>query len=775
MQFFVSGSPLMSNRKHFTDKHPSPTRSAVAVLSRLPLGLPAGIMLIAVVVFLAYLPSINGGFIWDDKMLLTENQVIKASDGLYLLSCTTEAYEYHPITNTTLWIEWRLWGMNPAGYHVISLILHIVEALLIWLILRKLSIPGAFLAALIFAVHPVNVESVAWIAQRKDMLAVLFFLLSISWYLKADMPTVNVGMAPAPPARSHGGPWERGKLARHCPLSTVHCPLFYWLSLLAFVLAMLSKGSVAVLPVLLLGIVWWRRPLTWWDLVRTAPFFVVSALLTLVHMWFQLHGSEETIRTASFAERILDAGGVVWFYLYKALLPFSLSFVYPQWKIQSGNPLWWLPLLAVLAVTAVLWRYREGWSRLFLLAWVFFCVALVPVMGFTDVYFMKFSLVADHYQHVAIIGTIALVAGGWSVWRQHARQTAYRAATAVAIVAVCILTLLTWQQSDSYRDEITLYRAALAKNPNCWIAHNNLGIALVDAGLLPEAIDHYRQAIQAKSNSPEAYNNLGIALVKVGQPREAIDNYRQALVLKADFAEAYNNIGKILFDKDQVQDAIKNYRQALRIKPNFPEALNNLGNALGKAGQAREAIDSFRQALRLKPDFAEAYNNLGNTLFDEGQVQEAIEPYQEALRLKPDYANAQYNLGKVFKAIGRYQQAIEHYEKALLLNPNNTEAHNNLGIVLFQTGQPQDAIEHFKQALQLRPDDINAYINLASAYASIDQSSEAVAAAQKALELAKAQGQPALARQIENWLNAYRAGLSTDPNSKPSNSTRPRP
>jgi hypothetical protein len=346
----------MIKRKKSIEKHPNRTRSGAFSLSALPLGVSAGAVLIAVAAFIAYLPCATGEFVFDDDLLLTKNPLVAAPDGPYRFWCTTESVDYWPATNTTFWIEWQLWGMHPAGYHVTNLILHIVESLLIWLILRKLSIPGAFLAAVVFAVHPINVESVAWIAERKDLTAMLFFLLSILWYLKADMPTASVGMAPAPTG--------------HCPLPTVHCPLFYWLSLAAFVLAMLGKGSVVVLPVLLLAIVWWLRPLETvpiiettkmglspfirQHLLRTAPFFLVAAALAGLNVWFQTHGTEAVIRNAGFAERLLGAGGVVWFYLYKALLPLNLVFIYPQWRIDTGNPLWWLPLLAALAVTAVL-------------------------------------------------------------------------------------------------------------------------------------------------------------------------------------------------------------------------------------------------------------------------------------------------------------------------------------------------------------------------------------------------------------------------------------
>jgi tetratricopeptide (TPR) repeat protein len=764
-------------------------------------------MLIAVVVFMAYLPSINGGFVLDDGLLLTENKIINAPDGLYRLWCTTESVDYWPATNTTFWIEWRLWGMHPAGYHVTNLILHIVESLLIWLILRKLSMPGAFLAAVVFAVHPVNVESVAWIAQRKDLTAMLFFLLSIPWYLKAAMPTASVGMAPA---RSQGGPWEREKnhsplATHHSPLSTLHSPLCYWLSLAAFVLAVLGKGSAAILPLLLLGIVWWLRPLgtvpifkptkmgpspsipifgSWKmglfpfirrHLLRTAPFFAIAVALTLVNVWFQKRGTEVVFRNANFADRLVGAGCVVWFYLYKALLPIDLCFVYPQWKIEAGNPLWWVPLLAALLVTAALWRYRKSWGRPFLFAWGVFCAALVPVMGFTDVAFMKYSLVADHYQHIAIIGVIALVSAGFSTWRGSAPGKASRAALFVAVAAATVLILLTWRQSGLYRDEITLYQETLKKNPECWMAQNDLGIAMVRAGRFEEAINNFRRVLRINPDYIEAYNNLGNALMQIGRSQEAIEHIRQALSLKPDYPAAHYNMGKILSGMGRVQESLEHYQEAIRLNPDFPEAHYCLGNILFNEGQVREAIEHYRQAIRLKPDFCSAHNSLGYALTMAGEPQEAIEHIRRALVLKSDFPEAWYNLGNAYKAIGQYQQAVEHYRQALTLKPDYPEAHNNLGIALFQTDRSEEAIEHFKQVLRLRPEDINAYNNLASAYASIHQSSEAVAAAQKALELARSQGQPALARQIENWLKAYRAGLSTDPNTQPSNSTHPRP
>jgi protein O-mannosyl-transferase len=512
--------------------------------------------------------------------------------------------------------------------------------------LRKLTIPGAFLAAMIFAVHPVNVEVVAWIAQRKDMLAFLFFLLSILWYLK------HFTRAPL-------------RVAAKQTLTTDHCPLitssfilhpssfWYWLSLAAFVLAMLSKGSAAMLPVVLLGIDWWKHSVSKWTFVRIVPFFLVAAALTGVHVWYQTKDTGEIIRAAGFLERLLGAGGVVWFYLYKAIVPINLIFVYPQWNIQVSSILWWAPLAAAVSVTAVLWWHRNNsWIRPLFFAWAFFCVALAPVMGFTDVFFLRYSLVADHYQHTAIIGVIVLAAAGFSTWSQQSKRAMHWAA-AVAVAMVGILALLTCQQSGLYRDEISVYQVTLEKNPDAWMASYNLGCRYLQGG----------------------------------RPREAIGYFREAL----------------------------------RVKDDMPDAHNNLGNALNQTGSPLEAIEQCRRALELQTNFPEAQYNLGNALLQTGRPLQAIEHYKEALQLKPDFH----------------------------------DVHNNLGLALAQTGRFHEAIEQYKQTLQSRPDYANAYYNLALAHASLGQSAEALAAARKALELARAQGQALLARQIEAWLNSY--------------------
>jgi protein O-mannosyl-transferase len=678
----------MPKHKNITSMQTAGTKSEYAIASLQRLRTLAGTGLIVAVVFLVYFPSISGSFILDDDILLTDNKAVKAHDGFFRLWHTAESLEYYPVTYDAFWIEWRLWGMHTTGYKITNLILHIVEVLLIWLILRRLSIPGAFLAAMIFAVHPINVESAAWIAQRRNMLAMLFVLLSILWYLKLGfrLPTAQDGISrsPLPLAR------------RLRPLASGPSLLWYWLSITAFVLAMLSKGSAAVLPILLLGIIWWLRPMTWRDLVRLSPFFVIAVLFSAVNVWFQTHETGEAIRTAGFVERLLGAGGVVWFYLYKAILPFDLVFIYPQWNIQVGNVLWWLPLLAALIVTAVLWQYRNKWGRPFLFAWGFFCVALIPVMGFADVGFMKYSLVADHYQHIAVIGIITLLAALWSIWQQSLSKSARWAALAVAFVVVGTLALQTWSQSRLYGNVIALYRQTLEKNPDCFLIHNNLGLVLVQNGKPREAIEHYRQALRLKHTYSDACNNLGIVLMQTDRAQEAIEYYRKAVDLKPNYTAAHNNLGVALVQTGQPQEAIAHYEEAVRLQPDYVDAHNNLALALTNTGRLLEAIEQCKKSLLINPDSPDAHNNLGIALFRTGRMREAIEQFEQTLHLKPDHAKACKNLCLSYAGTHQSSKAIAAAQKAIELARSQGQA--------AEAQQIADWLNAYRAGLSDRPD-----------------------------------------------------------------------
>ncbi len=546
-----------------------------------------GWAVIAAVTILAYLPTLRNGFVWDDDAFLTDNTIIQKPDGLRRFWFTKEPPDYWPVTSTTLWFEWRVWGRHAPGYHATNLLLHLGEAALLWGILRRLRVPGALLGALLFAAHPVNVESVAWIAQRKNLMAMLFYLLSIHYFLRTSWWEPGGDPAPSPRADRTA----------------------YGLSLLSFLLAMLSKGSVAMLPLAFAGLLWWRRGLGRRDWLRLAPFLVVAAALAVVNVWFQAHGSKAVLRTAGFEERLLAAGGVVWFYLGKALWPLRLVFVYPQWRVSVADAAWWLPLLAVIAVTAALgWKARgwkpgtagftprEFWWRASFFAWLYFCVMLVPVMGFTDIVFMKYSLVADHYQHVAIIAVVALAAAALA---RLAARWPRELGVLLGGLLVGTLTLLSAEQSSMYRNSETLYETTIARNPDCWMAHNNLAILLVKEQRIPEAADQFRESLRLRPSDAENENNLGTALVRLGR----------------------------------TQEAIPEYEKALRVRPDYPEVRFDLGLALYQTGKTEEAIDQFREVIKLRPQSAAAYFGLALALRQIGREREAIAAHDEGNRL----------------------------------------------------------------------------------------------------------------------------------------------
>jgi hypothetical protein len=512
-------------------------------------GVPAGlaVALLAMATLLAYLPALRGGFIFDDNVFLTGNPLIHAPDGLGRFWFGREAADYWPVTSSTLWLEWRLWGMNAAGYHATNVILHIVEVLLLWAVLRRLGLPGAFLAAGVFALHPVNAESVAWITERKNLMAMLFYLLTIFWFT---------------------GETRAG----------------YWLSLSAFALAMLSKSSVVILPPVLLGIMAWKHRPDARDFRLLAPFFLVAAGLTLFQTQFSTVLGAAEIQPLGYLARLLRAGAVVWFYAGKAFWPANLCFDYGPWTVRPGDLRWWLPLAAALATTAVLWRYRRTWSRPALFAWAYFCLALVPVMGLAEVGFMRYSPVSGHFSHLAMVGVAALAGAGWA--RLMAGEAGGRFhrflrpfLMGVTVTVFVILGALTWRQSRIYSDAGILYRDTLARNPSSWIAHTNLGVMLCESGQIDAAIAHLEEAVRLKPDYAESRNDLGIAFYQAGRLAEAMLQYGEALRLRPDFYQARNNLGAALARAGKLSEAIEQFKEALRIEPGYREAQLNLARA----------------------------------------------------------------------------------------------------------------------------------------------------------------------------------------------------
>ena len=685
--------------------------------------------------FVTYQPVGHAGFIWDDEAYVTDNPLLTAPDGFKRIWFSKHSQsQYFPLVYTTLRFEHMLWGLNPAGYHVVNVLLHSLNALLVWAALRRLAVPGAWLAAAIWAAHPVNVESVAWVTELKNAQSTLFYLLALlAWMKFADRETVRR--------------WR-----------------FYALALLLHALALFSKTTACTLPAAMLLVLWVRKePIGWRRCVQVAPFLVFGVLMGLVSVWWEAHlgnYGEEFGFSFSGLGRLLIATRALWFYVGKLAWPANLTFSYARWEINPRDPLQYMWLIGCVGVALFLWWRRNALGRAPVAAVVFFVAALSPLLGFIPLYTFRFSFVADHYQYVASIGLIALFTAAASS-RAMTWQVDRSMRISLSFLVLLVLGTLTWRRAGIYRDAETLWRDTLTKNPGCWLAHNNLGTLLVDKGKVQEAIGQYEQALRLKPDYAEAHNNLGMLLWRAGRIQEVIEHFEQVLRLRPGSAEAHNNLGVVLGQGGRTREAIGQYEQALRIKPDYADAHYNLGAALEQTDRVQEAIGQYEQALRIKPDYAEAHNDLGIALRRLGRIQEAIGHYEQALRINPDFAEAHNNLGVVLQQADQMQEAIGHYEQALRLKPDYAEAHNNLGNALLQAGRLEEAIGHLEQALRIKPDYAEAHCNLGVALEQTGRVQEAIGHYEQALRIkpdyAEARAKLQLARQALTKLQEHGA------------------
>jgi Tfp pilus assembly protein PilF len=685
----------------------------------------AGSALLVLATFLVYWPALDGGFLFDDDSMVTRSALVQASDGLRRMWLTADPIDYWPLTNSSLWLEWRLWGMDPTGYHVTNVLLHAGSALLLWAILRRLSIPGAWLAGMLFALHPVNVQSVAWIAQRKNTLSMVFFLLSIAAFLRQQEAGRRGGLEersaaerPREGRKSRAAP--RGLQASTPPRLQASTPprlVWYFLSLLAFLLAMLSKGSVAILPGVLLLLIWWERGrITREDLVKIAPFVAIAVGLTLVNVWFQARMPGGT-RDVTVLERLLGAAGVIWFYLGKALAPVHLTFIYPQWDVRADEIRWWLPLASAVAVTGVLFRQRHRpMARAALFAWTFFCLALVPVMGLTDVYFMKYSLVADHYAYIASIAVVTCIGAAIGVWFRGSGVPGFRGSGVLRFLVpaafVVVLGLLAWQRAQAFAAPETFYRAALERNPSSWVLHNNLGALLLEQSRNEEGARHLREALRLQPETPQAHNNLCDAAARLGEMDEALRQCSASVRLSPDRAASRNGLGIALASHGRYEEARQQFEAALALDPSSVDAHLNLADLHRAAGRPAEAAEYYRRVLGGRPDSAWAHNGYGAVLADLGDPENAEAAFREAMRLNPTFAEPYQNLADLMVELGRFDEAAAQYRQALAQDPGLAGAHNNLGVVLVRLGRPVEAVQHFRAALEIDPGFPGARANL---------------------------------------------------------------
>jgi len=577
------------------------------------------ILLLAVV--LVYQPVWYAGFIWDDDVHVTANPCIIGPLGLKEI-WTTGAAAIGPLTITTFWAEHVLWGLDPLPYHFVNVLLHALSAVVLWQVLRGLQVPGAMLGATLWAFHPVAVESVAWISETKNTESGLFFLVSIFFYLRWLRPLGQTGSG-----------WN------------------YGLAVVFAALAMASKSSTVILPLVLGLCAWWiEGRWQWRHLVTLLPFLLLAVMAGVVTVWTQgleVGSTPDPEWLQRGSERLVTAGTVPWFYLTKLLWPYPLIAIYPRWKVDATQWFSYLPLLAVVGALLWFWVKRKSWSRSCLFAWSYFLVALLPVSGFSMMSFSAYSFVADHFQYLASMGPLALAGAGMSFAADRLFPGKFLLRAMLFAGLVLGLGVWSWQRAWVYQNEETLWTDTLASNPNCWLGHNNLGNALLQKGQVDDAIAQFQYALEENPNYALAQYNLGNALLQKGQVDDAIAFYKRALELNPGYASAHSNLGSALLQKGQADEAIAQYQLALEIDPNRALDYNNLGFVLCNRGRVDEAIAQYQKALGIDPKLIQVRHNLVRALLKKGDIDQTIIQLQEVVRLNPSDSNAQNNLAAV--------------------------------------------------------------------------------------------------------------------------------
>ncbi len=645
---------------------------------------------------LAYLPALRGGYLWDDNAHVTSED-LQSLAGLQRIWCEVGAtQQYYPLLHTAFWIEYRLWGEAALGYHLINILLHAAAACLVVAIMRRLAVPGAWLAGLIFALHPVCVESVAWISEQKNTLSTVLCLGAALVYLRFDQDR------------------RRSR---------------YFLALGLFVLALLTKTVTATLPAALLVVFWWRRGRLDWrrDVRPLVPWLVLGLMAGLFTAWVERTyvGAHGVNFSLTFLERGLLAGRALWFYLGKLAWPANLMFIYPRWSVDAA--VWWqylFPLAALALVAGLGWVAR--WRRGPLAGFLVFAGTLFPALGFVNVYPFIYSYVADHFQYLASLGVIVPLAAGLTIAAQGIAPAARRLAPLASAVLLAVLGVLTWRQCRIYHDAATLYRTTLAQNPACWMAHNNLGFLLAKfPARLPEAIAHFEAALRLNPRDVEAHNNLGHAYAEnPDRLAEAIAEYEAALRLDPGFGPAHNNLGVALAKiPGRLPEAIEHFEAAVRLAPGAADFQENLGAALAKVPErAPEATAHLEAAVRINPASADLQNDLGVALAKiPGRMAEAARHFEAAVRLRPASAEIHSNLGVALADTPeRLPEAISHFEAAVRLNPASAEAHNNLGAALERIpARLPEAVAQFEAAVGINPNSAETRANLANALVKI--------------------------------------------------------
>lgn len=674
------------------------------IRTRIPPRLLIGLLL-TVLTLVVFAGVADFGFVeYDDDVYVYDNPHVRGGlslRGVQWAFTATRSGHWHPLTWLSHMLDCELFGLNPAAHHLSNLFLHVLNLLLLFLLLHRMT--GAFwrsaFVAALFAVHPLNVEPVVWVSSRKDLLSTLFLLLALMTYLRyAERPRVST----------------------------------YGLCLTLFILGVLSKSMVVNLPCLLVLLdIWPLKRLPWkrlpgresgpslraWVLEKV-PFFLVAGVFSIVAV-IAMKGGVKAVADSAPAdyffrwERIASGLSMIGSYLHKTLWPHPLSAVYPvPWSFPH-----WKPLAAAALLLAGSWAVVRSRKGPWILGWFWFLVTLLPFSGMVNA---GPVVPADRYAYVSAIGLFLLIA--WAGADLLGRIRLGKAMGGVAIAGVLLALAMTAHQALlPWRSSEALFREAIRVFPENAKARNNLGNVLARQGRLPEAVHQFRLALDARPELAQAHNNLGLVLVTQGRVDAAIAHLQEALRLRPEYAEAQNNYGVALAYKGQWEEAEALYGSALRLKPDFPEAYNNIGNTMVKQGNVQAAASAFRKALALRPDYFEAHKNLGRLLSATGQPQKGAFHLQEALRIRPRQAQVHFLLACALVNAGQEAEAERHFRSVLRLEPRHARAHFKLASLLAMNGRTGEALPHFRRAVAIRPDHASSRFGLGLAYVAEGQ------------------------------------------------------
>jgi tetratricopeptide (TPR) repeat protein len=671
----------------------------------------------------------NFGFVsYDDNDYVYENPHVLnglTEDGVIWAFTTNRSANWHPLTWLSLMLDCQLFGASPGWMHLMNLILHLANTLLVFAVLKKMTgalWPSAFVAAA-FALHPMHVESVAWIAERKDVLSTLFLLLTLAAYVSYV---------------------RRRGLVR------------YVLTVLLFASGLLAKPMLVTLPFLLLLLDYWplnrfvpqtikasgrqshkfapapnKRRILYQILIEKIPFFALSVVSSVITLFVQQSsGAVIDFNILPLHSRVANAFLSYAKYIGKMFWPENLAVLYPLDADSFAS--WQVAMCVLLLLVISIFVIRFGRNQKYLpVGWFWFVGTLVPVIGFVQV---GIQALADRYTYISYTGLFIMIAWGLpellSKWPQRK--------IALGLSMVIVLTTLgicTHQQVSYWNNSFTLFSHAIEVTQNNYVAYNSCGAVYDRLGRYQDAIEAYKQAICIKPNYAKAHNNLGVAYGRLGRHQEAIDAHKQAIRIKPDYAEAHYSLGVAYGSLGRYQEAIEAYKQAILIKPDYAEAHYGFGVAYGSLGRYQEAIEAYKQAILIKPDYAEAHYGLGVAYGSLGRYQEAIEAFKQAILIKPGYAEAHYGLGVAYGKLGRYQDAVEAYKQAIRIKPDYAEAHYGLGVAYGKLGRYQDAVEAYKQAIRIKPDYADAHYNLGAAYDSLGRYQDAIESYKQAIRI----------------------------------------